>query len=229
MGRVGGRVVAAFLGLMVVSAALTALAAPPLIGRLRLDAGAVAAPRGKVGGPPAVAGASLREWATGLTPANPFRAAADGAMLPLVVFTAVCAVAATRLPAARAEVPGRRGPDADRDRVGTGVGADRRLRARADAGREVRARDRGAIGYYVLVVCGLVMAAAYSIFGLPPEGVALLIALDAIPDMFGSGSNVSAGLVPACIIARRAGYTVTSPSPLPAHGSFASRQSISSM
>lgn len=42
--------------------------------------------------------APLREWISNIVPTNPFRAAADGAILPLVVFTLMFALAATRLP-----------------------------------------------------------------------------------------------------------------------------------
>lgn len=43
--------------------------------------------------------APLREWIANIIPTNPFNAAAEGAILPLVVFTMMFALAATRLPA----------------------------------------------------------------------------------------------------------------------------------
>ncbi len=39
----------------------------------------------------------FRDWVVNLIPANPIRAAADGAMLPLIVFSAILALAITRL------------------------------------------------------------------------------------------------------------------------------------
>ena len=41
---------------------------------------------------------TLRGFIVGLVPTNPVRAAADGAMLPLIVFTVLFALAVTRLP-----------------------------------------------------------------------------------------------------------------------------------
>jgi Na+/H+-dicarboxylate symporter len=43
----------------------------------------------------------LREWFAGIVPTNPFRAAADGAVLPLVVFALAFGLAASRLDADR--------------------------------------------------------------------------------------------------------------------------------
>lgn len=48
--------------------------------------------------------APLREWVANIVPTNPFRAAADGAILPLVVFTLLFALAATRLPSTQRAV-----------------------------------------------------------------------------------------------------------------------------
>jgi Na+/H+-dicarboxylate symporter len=45
---------------------------------------------------------SFASWLTGLVPPNPIKAAADGAMLPLVVFTLAFGLALGRLPAERA-------------------------------------------------------------------------------------------------------------------------------
>ncbi len=45
--------------------------------------------------------APLQEWIANIVPTNPFNAAAEGAILPLVVFTLIFALAATRLPAAQ--------------------------------------------------------------------------------------------------------------------------------
>ncbi|HEX8695724.1 MAG TPA: cation:dicarboxylase symporter family transporter [Longimicrobium sp.] len=97
-GRVGGRTLLLFAALVAASAAFGALAAPPLVGLVPLDAQAAAALRGSV---PGGAAASVelppfRDWLTGLVPPNPVRAAADAAMLPLIVFTAVFAFALTR-------------------------------------------------------------------------------------------------------------------------------------
>lgn len=96
IGAIGGRVLLWFIGLVAGTAALGALAGPPLLAAIPLDAGAVAPlgqtmPRTEIDLPP------LRDWIVGLVPANPVRAAADGALLPLVVFTTIVALAITRL------------------------------------------------------------------------------------------------------------------------------------
>jgi Na+/H+-dicarboxylate symporter len=87
VGRLGTRALAVFALLLAGVAVLGALAAPPLFARLRIDpvaaesirAGASAVERPEL--------PTLADWVVGLVPANPIRAAADGAMLPLIVFT----------------------------------------------------------------------------------------------------------------------------------------------
>lgn len=94
--RLGGRTLAWFVGLVAVSAALGGLLAPPLLALLGGTASATseltlqAAPT-DVTLPP------FSDWITGLLPANPVAAAADGAILPLVLFTALFGLAATRI------------------------------------------------------------------------------------------------------------------------------------
>ncbi|MGZ8379665.1 MAG: dicarboxylate/amino acid:cation symporter [Gemmatirosa sp.] len=102
VGRLGARAAVAFAVSLSAGAALVALVAPPLLALIptpppealaALRAGAVA-PEG------AAAPIGLRDWLVALVPTNPVRAAADGALLPLVVFTLVFAAAATRIPTA---------------------------------------------------------------------------------------------------------------------------------
>jgi Na+/H+-dicarboxylate symporter len=49
-----------------------------------------------------------------------------------------------------------------------------------------------------------VMAPLYQAFGLPLEGIGILIALDVIPDMFITASNVTADLAVAALVDRPA-------------------------
>ncbi len=49
----------------------------------------------------------------------------------------------------------------------------------------------------------LMLAPLLVTYGIPPEGVALLIAVDTIPDLFGTMTNVTADLVVATVVARR--------------------------
>ncbi|MDF1503562.1 cation:dicarboxylase symporter family transporter [Roseisolibacter sp. H3M3-2] len=109
VGRLGLRVAVAFAVSLGLGAALVLLVTPTLLARLPVpppDAlaalGAGAAPLGE-----AVAPVGLRDWLVGLIPTNPVKAAADGALLPLVVFTLAFAAAATRIPeASRAALVG---------------------------------------------------------------------------------------------------------------------------
>jgi Na+/H+-dicarboxylate symporter len=45
-----------------------------------------------------------------------------------------------------------------------------------------------------------VMAPLYQAFGLPLEGIGVLIALDIIPDMFITGANVTANLAVTAMV-----------------------------
>jgi Na+/H+-dicarboxylate symporter len=97
-GRVGGMALLWFMILIAGAAVLTAVAAPPLLSLGKFDIGAFAILRESVSTtqvelPP------FRDWIVGLIPSNPVAAAAEGAMLPLIVFSAILALAITRLDA----------------------------------------------------------------------------------------------------------------------------------
>ncbi|MBT8398519.1 MAG: dicarboxylate/amino acid:cation symporter [Gemmatimonadetes bacterium] len=96
VARVGGRAVAWFIGLVAGTATLGGLAAPPLLQLFRADQVqipefATATEAADVTLPP------FRDWLVGLLPPNPIEAAAQGAILPLVMFTVIFGVAATRV------------------------------------------------------------------------------------------------------------------------------------
>ncbi len=98
-GKVGGRALVLFVVLVAGGAIFTALVAPPLLGAVRFDADAFASLRVGV----ATTNVELppfRDWIVGLIPANPVRAAADGAMLPLIVFSCMFALAVLRVESA---------------------------------------------------------------------------------------------------------------------------------
>jgi Na+/H+-dicarboxylate symporter len=88
----GVRAVAAFIGLLAVSASIGAIAVPWLFAGLQVDRATMASLRGAQT-PPAATASGFAEWITGIVPANPIRAAADGALLPVVVFTLAFALA----------------------------------------------------------------------------------------------------------------------------------------
>jgi Na+/H+-dicarboxylate symporter len=96
VARVGGRAVAWFIGLVAATSTLAGLTAPGLLRLFRADQ--VQIPEFAEG--VATSDVTLppfRDWLVGLLPANPVEAAAEGAILPLVMFTIIFGVAATRV------------------------------------------------------------------------------------------------------------------------------------
>lgn len=102
IGRLGARTIVTFLLLLVGTAVLALLAAPPLFSLIDIDPRTVAGLRlDSAVAPDAVRQLpSFSQWLTGLVPTNPIRAAADSAMLPLVVFSILFALAIMRTPTA---------------------------------------------------------------------------------------------------------------------------------
>ena len=107
MGRVGLRTVAVFLLLLLGLAAISVPLAPLAFSGFpaaaagatnALPPGAAEAARQVADTGPAASGAA---WLLSLLPSNPFAAAASGAMLPLVIFTVLFAMAVGQLPAAQ--------------------------------------------------------------------------------------------------------------------------------
>jgi proton glutamate symport protein len=114
IGRLGGRSLALFLTLLAAAAAFTVTVAPLLLAGMHIDPAVSAALRESAGGAAAAAGADVaaaaqrgfpdfRQWFIDLVPSNPVRAAADGAILPLIVFSVAFGLAASRIPAAERE------------------------------------------------------------------------------------------------------------------------------
>lgn len=104
MGRLGTHAFIVFVLLLSAIAALTALAAPMIFDRLAIDAAAAESVRSSVAaGTPLPAMPSFGDWLVSIVPANPIRAAADGAMLPLVVFTLAFGLALGRVEQTRRE------------------------------------------------------------------------------------------------------------------------------
>ncbi len=106
-GRLAGRAVAMFVGLVSLMAALT-LTLVPLV--LELWPVAPQAAQALIAGAGGEAATQLQaaadsggfaQWLLSLAPANPVRAAAENAVLPLVLFGAFFGFAATRLPEAQ--------------------------------------------------------------------------------------------------------------------------------
>lgn len=100
VGRMGGRALASFLGLLALMALCSAIASPPLFARLQVDAAAASSLRSQAAasGAGEVVVPPFSAWLTSLIPVNPVAAAAEGAMLPLIVFTVAFALAVSTLP-----------------------------------------------------------------------------------------------------------------------------------
>ncbi len=101
-GRLAARAVTLFVGLVAFVAAMTLVAMPAILAAWPVsEAGAAAlmAGAGGAGVAPAAAEGGFAAWLTSLAPGNPIRAAAETAMLPLVVFGIFFGFAVTRLSA----------------------------------------------------------------------------------------------------------------------------------
>jgi Na+/H+-dicarboxylate symporter len=105
LGRLGARTLPLFVGLLLASGMFALLVAPLSLDRLHIPPEVAADLRASAAASAAAADArrmpSLVQRIVEVVPANPIRAAADGALLPLVVFALVFAFALTRLDAAR--------------------------------------------------------------------------------------------------------------------------------
>ncbi len=102
VGRVGAQAIALYVAILSALALLTFLVAPPAFTLLHIDAASAAALRGASSAaatPPALP--SFTSWLVGLIPSNPVRAAVDGTMLPVIVFTVAFAGALSRVEPAR--------------------------------------------------------------------------------------------------------------------------------
>lgn len=98
VARIGVRGFVVFVLLLVASGLVGALAAPPVLSRIAADPSALASARVAPGsGAGLISSASAiqtpSEWVVALVPDNVFRAAVDGAMLPLIVFALVLGIA----------------------------------------------------------------------------------------------------------------------------------------
>jgi proton glutamate symport protein len=101
LGRAGWRVAGIYLVLLGTTAALAAAVMPAVFARLPIDAAASATLRASV--PAAAASPSpvqAAQWLTSLVPSNAVRAAADGAIVPVLVFSIAFALGASRIPRA---------------------------------------------------------------------------------------------------------------------------------
>src|SRR5262245_59450399 len=99
------RSLAIFFGMMGAASLFAILAGPPLIRALPIAGGSLTPAAGSVVPParPGDAEAAPPTWVDSIIAPNPFKAAADGAILPLLVFTIAFALALARLAPERRE------------------------------------------------------------------------------------------------------------------------------
>lgn len=109
LARIGGRGLVVFVLFLVASGLVGVLVAPPVLSHVSIDANAVAALRASTsassGGaaPSSAAIPTVAGWLTSLIAPNAFRAAVDGAMLPLIVFSVLFGLGLLSLDAAARE------------------------------------------------------------------------------------------------------------------------------
>ena len=105
VGRIGGRALLLALVILASAAIFAVVAGPIAMSFLKIDASAAAALRASAvtSSGTAVQNAQkivgVSQWLVDLVPTNPIKAAADGAMLPLIVFTLLFGLAITRIAA----------------------------------------------------------------------------------------------------------------------------------
>jgi Na+/H+-dicarboxylate symporter len=105
LGRIGVRALAIFIITLFAGAIVSALIAPPVFALFAIDPAAQAALQASAAESATATAESVRripgfgQWLIDLVPANPVKAAADGAMLPLIVFTLAFGLAVAGLKA----------------------------------------------------------------------------------------------------------------------------------
>lgn len=218
VGRVGGRAVLLFLLILFGAAAFAVIVAPPILSFLDIDPPAAAALRASASqaSASAVENAqkiqSLRQWLLDLIPTNPIKAAADGAMLPLIVFSVAFAIALTRIAAASRDTFlnfARALRDASLTLVRwILVAAPLGVFALSVAiAQKLGAAAAGAVVFYIVLVCAMCvafMALLYAaVFLLARPGVAFP-AIWAPAQAVGFSSRASMVALPAMITASEA-------------------------
>jgi len=98
LGRTGGRAIAMAIALLVIAAAGTALVSAPVLDRVQIDRAAVQALQANAATTPAARPAPggnsrVAQWLIDLVTPNVFRSVIDDAMLPVIVFSVLFALA----------------------------------------------------------------------------------------------------------------------------------------
>jgi len=173
LGKLGGRTIVLFLLLLGAAAVFTVIVAPPLMDGLPIDAEAAARLRASATAAGTAAAATgfpdIREWLVALVPSNAIQAAADGAILPLIVFALAFGLAVARIDPDKRRVlfDGFRGLfDAMLvlirwilDLAPIGVFA-----LALPLATRLGAAAAGAVVYYIIVVCGLALLLTLALY-----------------------------------------------------------------
>ncbi len=107
IGRLGLRTLVVFVTMVAVATVISLVVGPPLVSMIHIEPTAAEAMRVAAGqsAGAAVEGAKtlpgVAQWLVDLVPANPVKAAADGAMLPLILFSLVFGAALSQVQADR--------------------------------------------------------------------------------------------------------------------------------
>lgn len=98
VGRLGARTFIGFVSILLLVGAVALMVAPPLFSLLDIDPVGVASIKAANTAPSDVAAQvpGFRQWLVSIIPTNAIKAAADGTMLPLVVFSILFALAIMR-------------------------------------------------------------------------------------------------------------------------------------
>lgn len=164
---IGGRALMLLFAMLFAASLFTVIVAPPVISALMPPADAAALAMGAAA--PQTTSVSFIAWLLDLIPVNPVRAAAETAMLPLLIFVILFGLAAARLPADQRSLI---------HRAAAAVSAATLVLVRwvlvvaplgvfalaAVLGTRLGASAAGAVVVYVVVVaalCGLVVAGLY--------------------------------------------------------------------
>jgi Na+/H+-dicarboxylate symporter len=174
VAALGGRIIGLFVVMVIVICVYTAMVAPPLLSLLHIDPVTAEALRATTSSATASATVELppfRDWLVGLIPTNPFKAAVDGSMLPLVVFTVLFALALARIADVRKESV-LRFFIAVKEAMFVLIGW---IMAAAPIGvfalmlplsAQMGATAAGALGYFLLITCGLIVIAMAMLYPL---------------------------------------------------------------
>jgi proton glutamate symport protein len=98
LGKLGARAMVIFVVLLSAFALFSALVSPLVFANLAIDPAGAASLRARAVDMSNVQLPGFSSWLVSIIPTNPIKAAADGSMLPLIVFAVIFAAALTRAP-----------------------------------------------------------------------------------------------------------------------------------